>query len=80
MARNNEAPITPESAIHIWFGGAKELAKQPFPFTCRCGDNTYPDKDVAGKKVDKAIMSLAECFKHIRRTHKERIKKEEEKK
>lgn len=77
MPRKLEPPITPEEAIHVWFGGAKELAKQPFPFTCRCGDRTYPDKDARGKRVDKAIMGIDDCLRHVRRAHKERIKKDE---
>ena len=66
--------LTYPSAIEIWFGGIKGLAKQPLPFTCRCGDNTYPEKIQGGVRQN-PIMLLEDCFKHIRRAHKERIKK-----
>ena len=78
MTQKTQA-LTYPSAIETFFGGVKGLAKQPLPFTCRCGDSTYLTKEKNGEswmKFEKPIMSIEECFKHIRRSHKERIKKQ----
>ena len=74
MTQKTQALSYP-TAIEIWFGGVKALVKQPLPFTCRCGDNTFPEKISGGGTAQLPIMVLADCFKHIRRSHRERIKK-----
>lgn len=75
MPRKLEKPLTPVQAIDQYFGGVHELNKQRFPFKCKCGDTTFPDKDIKGKRVDKSILNIDDCLRHARRVHKERIKK-----
>lgn len=71
--------ITFTQAIDSWYGGVKGLALQTLPFKCRCGDTTYPivKKDKTGIKAysETTVMAVVDCIKHIRRVHKELIKK-----
>jgi hypothetical protein len=64
--------ITFQEAISHFFGGVKGLAKQKLPFTCRCGKNSYTRYGEIRREVP--IMSTEDCFKHIRRTHGEKIR------
>jgi len=79
MKKKEKQPLlTHAEAIDKFFGGVKELAKQPLPYTCSCGENnfTYRKKDL-GMMVEYSapIMSVVDCYKHIR-NHKQRIKRE----
>jgi hypothetical protein len=80
MSSKQQPPLTYTQAIDEYFGGVKTLAGKSLPFKCKCGSTTYPKK-VMDKKLDMpttkefAILSIPECFLHIRKSHKERIKK-----
>lgn len=66
--------LTYTTALDSFFGGIHGLARQSLPFKCKCGDTTFPEKFQGGVQYI-PIMKPEECFKHIRRVHKERIKK-----
>lgn len=63
-------PLTFIEAIDEYFGGVQGLAAMALPFTCKCGDNTYPKKE-----IQMPIMRERDCYTHIRKRHKEVIKK-----
>jgi hypothetical protein len=52
--------LTYEQAINAYFGGVKHLAANKFPFKCTCGGSAYSEADI---------------WQHIRKEHKERLKK-----
>lgn len=66
--------MTYEESIKNYFGGVKQLAKQTLPYTCKCGDNTFPQKK-DGIPMEIPMMSIPDCYRHIRRRHKESIQK-----
>lgn len=71
--RQKAEALTYESAFINYFGSVKEIVHKPLPFKCRCGDTSFSlDKKTTEKFP---IMSLEDCFTHIRHDHKERIKK-----
>lgn len=74
MSRTREEKYTYEEGLNEFFGGIKGLSKQSFPFTCRCGENTYPKKDPEGVKLH-SILSVNDCIKHMRKIHMVRFKR-----
>jgi len=70
----HDAPvITYQDAIDKYFGGLHKLNKGALPFTCQCGERAYT-KRVNKEMVLVPLMTVNDCFIHIRRAHKERIK------
>ena len=55
---NKKPTLTFEEALLVYFGGLRKLNKSSLPFRCTC-------------KVE--VMTLQECFDHIRQQHTERI-------
>ncbi len=69
--KKKEEASTYVQALNNYFGGVSGLAQQSLPFKCKCGSTRYPNK--LGESVD--MMNIGDCFLHIRRIHKERIKR-----
>lgn len=74
MPKQLKPAITFVDAINAYFGGVHGLAKMSIPFTCKCGSHNYPEPDYQGVLIDRWIMNLEDCFKHIRKVHKEKIR------
>lgn len=73
MTQKQQA-MTYEEALTVYFGGLNGLNKQAIPFTCKCGERNYSHKEGA-QVINMPILSVSDCFAHIRKNHKERIKK-----
>jgi hypothetical protein len=70
--------LTFAQAIEHFYGGVHGLAKSALPFKCECGMTTYPQMwiDELGIKREAfmPVMNLDDCFKHVRRNHRKRLK------
>lgn len=71
MKKQSES-ITYNEALIKYFGGLSLLSKQPLPFKCfSCGKNYT----IIDEGIKESIMSLSDIFVHIRKTHKEKLRK-----
>lgn len=66
-------PTTFVEALDKYFGGVQKLSRSKIPFTCICGDKSFS----LSRKSDKSlpIMRVEDCYRHIRRNHREILKK-----
>lgn len=77
MARQKEPAMSHETALNLYYGGVHGLSSMPIPFKCKCGGTTYPAiSETTGELVAVPVMHVEDIFKHIRKVHKERIKKQ----
>lgn len=67
--------ISYQSAINRYYGGVHGLSRQKMPFTCQvCEEQTYPQVNTEGGGHSLPVMDITDCYRHIRRVHKEKIK------
>lgn len=74
--------LTFKKTLNIYFGGIKEIALKPLPFQCRVCKSTRTtlrDKKTGYSSV-KYHMGIKDIWFHIRRDHKEVVKKKRVKK
>lgn len=71
-----DPPLTHQEAFERYYGGMTKIVKQSLPFKCECGSTTYKkfDEELA-QTIEVPVMTVEDCFRHIRKAHKERIKK-----
>jgi len=62
-------------AIDMYYGGVHNINRMPLPFTCKCGGKTYTEHPKNDVPVTFPVMTIEDCFAHIRKDHKERIKR-----
>lgn len=73
MPKQQVIPMSHEGALNEYFGGIKGLAKKPLPFKCKCGETIFSIQ--AGIDVlIRPIMTLADCYTHIKTDHHESIR------
>lgn len=76
MTRQKEPAMSHETALNTYYGGVKGLSAMGIPFTCKCGGRDYPTvSETTGEMIAHPVMHVEDTFKHIRKVHRERIKK-----
>ena len=72
--RQKQEALTYVEVLNKYFGGVNGLARQGLPFTCSCGNN-YSNIFKNGETTQKYIMALPDIWEHVRKTHREKIKR-----